>query len=202
MSEPTQQEQEKTPQEERLIPKEIIRPLARGLLQAFSPLIEEIRTQISPAELEENANFQKAIQDMNPSLGKIETLLQKLQTVREIRLAPEEEIIFSEESEDEVPSEGHIIVDKKMMDAKLMQDLLSALSHHISHPLAQVIGYSELMRDRSKSDEIRTRMTRINQSGRKITEYFDPIRTATKLEITTDKAGSTKIIPSNENLVG
>lgn len=201
MSEPTQPEQEKTPQEERLIPKNIIRPLARGLSQLFSNPTEEIRNQIPAVELEPNHAFQKRIEEMNPLLEQIEELLKKLQTAKEIKLAPKQKIIFSEETEDEIPPEGRIMVDDKLLDDKLLEDLLTALSHHIGTPLTSVIGYSEILRERSGSSEIRNRMALVNQAGEKILESFDPIRKATKLEITTDKAGSTTIIPSYKNLV-
>lgn len=176
--------------EEVLLPKEQIRPLARGLIQLFAEPTQIINDNLPLLDTETNVSFKNVVDEMKSSMQKIELLLKGLLTAKEAKfvIKPEgEEFVFSEEKEEDIPEEGSVTI-----DAILARKLTRALSHTIGTPFSIVVGYSELLTTMSSSEEVKNQAKTTNEASVKMLESFNPIRNAHILEMNTDQ-GQTKI---------
>lgn len=176
--------------EEVLLPKEQIRPLARGLIQLFAEPTQIINDNLPLLDTETNVSFKNVVDEMKSSMQKIELLLKGLLTAKEAKfvIKPEgEEFVFSEEKEEDIPEEGSVTI-----DTILARKLTRALSHTIGTPFSIVVGYSELLTTMSSSEEVKNQAKTTNEASVKMLESFNPIRNAHILEMNTDQ-GQTKI---------
>lgn len=182
---------EQSGSKEILLPKNQIRPLARGLSQLFTGPIKDIYENLPLAQLETNKDFQEAITQMRPSMDEIQSLLNGLLTAKEVKLRLEAAggvFIFSKEKEIDASEEGTVTI-----EGDFAQTLMRALSHNINTPFSIVLGYSELLIEKGSNDDVRSKSRLVNEASLKMTKLFDPIREADKLEITTDRQGKTSI---------
>lgn len=186
--------QESATQEEIIVPKEIIRPFARGLSQMFAEPIKTVREQTPDPSLEAAEQLKKQIINIGANLTKITELLDKLQHSKTVTLIPEVgggRFIFSEETEEETPQAEEVIIDED-----LTPKLISAISDKIGNPLAIVVGGSEIVEYLSSSEVVKTQMQKVHKASSRMAVAFDPIqRAGYQIKILTDAQGNTTITP-------
>lgn len=186
--------QESATQEEIIVPKNIIRPFARGLSQMFAEPIKTVGEQIPDPSLETAEQLRKQIINAGANLVKITKLLDRLEHAKTVKLIPQTgggEFIFSEETEEEAPQEGEAII-----DAALTPKLISAISDKIGNPLAVIVGGSEIVAYLSGSEVVKTKIQKVHAASLEMARAFDPIQKANyQIKISTDAQGKTTITP-------
>lgn len=189
---PPGQSAEEPKLQEILLPKEKIRPLARGIIQLFEKPLKEIHAHTPSSALENDEFLKDGIESIPNSLREIETLLDVLLRAKKVRLIlkPEGgEFVPLGGFENESPQEGTITLE----DDEFKRILLAQLSHNIGTPLTGVFGWAELIKDRGNSSEVKDGIVNVYTASSVMLEHLDSIRNATKLKITTDKEGKTTI---------
>lgn len=193
---PASTEQPKSPesstQEEIIVPKEIIRPFARGLSHMAAVPLDQIRLQI--ASLPTNQKEQEQIEEIKSAFDNIISTLKALRTAKKVKVSIESErytLEYSEEKdEEEIPREGQIPVDES-----LTRSLVIATFDKLGNDCAR-LRHAELLHVRGESEELKEKMGLINSAVKELGLIWNPIQAASyQLKISTDGEGNTTIAP-------
>lgn len=199
----TSPEQPKPPesatQEEILVPRNIIRPFARGLSQLSSEPIQKIKEMLS-VEFAGNDSEREQIDEMGQVLDGITTTLALLRTARKVKITrptkDQYKLKFSPETEEEeIPQKGRITIKKSL--AKLLR---IAVFDSLGNKFAIVLGYSELLSFRGSSDELKEQGQKILEQAQKLKERWGLLqgegnKKIKQIEILTDAKGNTTLTP-------
>lgn len=194
--------QESATQEEKVVPKNIIRPFAQGLLENFSQPIQRVREELSLVPTDPNPAFQEEINQINPKLDIIINFLQRLKTAKTVKIksriekrgkkdfATKSLFELSEETE---PEETPRLTRQLSMSKSLTKRFAAALGDTIANPLAEIFGDVELIKTRSNSEDVKKHMETIHGFFLPINNYLTDILKAAQIKIALDAQGKITI---------
>lgn len=160
-----------------LLPKNTARAFGRALRQRMSASLQEISTSLD--SLRGKPNYQS----MEKAFNKMSSVLDRLERAKEVRVVLSgagSDFKFSEETEDEEPKQGEIL-----MDNSITPKFVSALNHTIRNPLSIVSGFAEI----TQSEEAK----RIVSACSQIQNAIEPLNNAQEIRISTDNKGYAEI---------
>lgn len=188
---------ESSTQEEILVPKNIIRPFARGLFQMAAIPLQELESGFSSLSNETDTQTQEAIAEAQSALNNITTTLRRLQTAKEVKIArytegtkEEYKLIFSEElEEEEIPPEGEA--------EPPPLPVVRAVFDRLGNELAVVVVGIHFLSNRRPNKDIKEKMEALNASANKINKDWGSLQEPAdyKVKISTDGEGNTTITP-------
>ncbi|MEK7534647.1 MAG: hypothetical protein AAB600_04905 [Patescibacteria group bacterium] len=168
-------------QKEIVVPKDVAKALGRGLRQRIYSSIKDITSTINNLDANPELN-EKRITIIKKNIKRITDILNGLEKAKEVRIVPLEvgsDFKFSEETEEETPTPGEVI-----MDESITRKFIDALSHTIRNPLNLVLGQAETI----QAEEIYS-------ASMQITEIMNSFTDARSIKMVTDTQGNTTITP-------
>lgn len=162
-----------------LLPKNTVRAFGRGLRQSMSSALEEGNASLEA--LRGEPNYQR----MEKAFKKILRILDRLEKAKEVRLVLSgagSDFEFSEETEEEEPKQGELLIDNN-----ITPKFINALYHTIRNPLSIVSGFAEII----QSEEAK----RIINPCSQIKNVLESLNNAQEIKMITDIHGNTTITP-------